>query len=164
MGAVGVPEAELWLRGGTGGARSGASAEGEHRFTRPDAQEELRGDVAGLKGGVRELLGAPPGHARVSSRRHLARKLTGREGCHLPFPCGFWFFCCCVPPLFFFFSSFFGVFFPFPFCLASPVVCLCCESAAKVVRCRGERNPPGLITLGLIKPFASFQSNKQTSR
>lgn len=83
----------------------------------------------------------------------------GLGGCHLPFPCGFWFFCCCVcPPSFFFF------FFPFPFCLSSPAVCLCCESTAKVVRCRGERNPPGLITLGLIKPFASFQSNKQTSR
>lgn len=159
MGAVGVPEAELWLRGGAGGARSGGSAEGEHRFTRPDAQEELRGDVAGLKGGVRELLRAPPGHERVSSRRHLARKLTGWGDATYPSRVGFGFFVVvCVPPLFSFF------FFPFPFCLASPAVCLCCESTAKVVRCRGERNPPGLITLGLIKPFASFQSNKQTSR
>lgn len=38
------------------------------------------------------------------------------------------------------------------------------ESAPKVVRCRGECGPPALITPGLIKPFASFQSNKQTSR
>lgn len=104
MGAVGVPEAELWLRGGAGGARSGGSAEGEHRFTRPDAQEELRGDVAGLKGGVRELLRAPPGHERVSSRRHLARKLTGWEDATYPSRVGFGFFVVvCVPPLFSFF-------------------------------------------------------------
>lgn len=114
MGAVGVPEAELWLRGGTGGARSGASVEGEHRFTRPDAQEELRGDVAGLKGGVRELLGAPPGHAWVSSRRHLARKLTGWEDATYPSRVGFGFFVVVSPPSFFFFLVFFLFFFLFP--------------------------------------------------
>lgn len=65
-------------------------------------------------------------------------------------------------PLAFPFSLFFFFLFLFPSSPSPPR--LRRESAPKVVRCRGECGPPALITPGLIKPFASFQSNKQTSR